>query len=575
VTASQGLSDSASGINDPTIDVAKRSVRSSVLLTAGNLTTTIVAVVASLLIARLLGPEGYGAFSLTITISILFAIFVDFGAVYAIQHNAAYYISKGDIATARRMTKSAIIFTLITGSILSFISFVLAPQLSLFVLHRVSLTPYVQIASVLILSQAIFNVTSIAFLGWGSPGYLSGMYVSQAILKLVIAPTLIVLGFGVLGAIVGHVVSYALIALVGVLAIYALKLRSIRSSNQVSNGSEVQSLEQKAAGNTDGKEQKTPSKNSFNTFVADVKEITSYGIPAYIGNGLYQFAIASFVLFLLSAFVSNTEIGYYSAAYNAAQPIVIVSSAIGLSLFSAFSSLDGMNKDSRSMFGYSVTYVSLVLMPLVLFAVGASGAIITTFYGSSYAPSAAIFPYLALSYLPAALGLTIFPSFFNGIGRTKLTLIVQVASSITVLLLAPVLELMGLAISGVIYALIAASLISALVGTYLVSHYANSHINYRAAARIFLASDISFVGIYLFQIAFHLEHLEALALDSIIFFGIYFNLIPILRALSLDDFERLRASSASLGSVKKPIELILAYETFLMKKTAALSESKT
>ncbi len=551
-------------------EVARRSVRSSLLLTAGNFGQAIILIIASLIIARLLGPDEYGVYSLALTLSILFSIFVDFGALYAIQRFSAFYLSKGDMVTARRMTKNAILFTLISGSILSTINFILAPGLSSFVLHRAGLTPEVELASVLVVGQSVFTAISLAFLGWGSSAYTSGMSISQSLVKLVTSPLLIILGFGVLGAILGHVLSYVLIALIGCVVLYLTKLTGKITTQTGSKAPESLAVSV-VAGNSASEE--LDPKSTFSYFISDVKEIVRYGMPAYIGNGISQFATASFVLFLLSAFVANAAIGYYQAAYNVAQGIVYVSSAIGYALFNAFSSLDGMRADVQTPFRYSVTYVSLVLMPLVLFSIAASNPIIVTLYGSTYSPSVSIFSYFALYYLPAGLGLTVFSSFFNGIGKTKLTLVVQLTSCAFIFFLAPVLELLGFGITGVLYSLIASSSVSAIVGTLLIRRYANAHIDFQAAARIFLASDVSFLVTYLLQSVIHLPHIEALIFDFVVFFGIYLTLVPLLRALSLGDFERLRASTGSLGVVRKPLDLILRYDIYLVKKTTAPVQS--
>ncbi len=559
--------------------IARQSVKSSVVLSSGYILQVVFAVAASLIIARLLGPEGYGVFSLTITLSILFAIFVDFGAIYAIQHNAAYYLARGELATARRMTKNAIIFTLLTGSGLSLASFLLASPLATFVLHRASLTPYVQISSPLILSQAVLTAVTLAFIGWRSPAYTTTLNIMQAALKLVLAPTLILLSFGVIGAITGHVLSYAVAATVGIILIFYAKLRTKKSAGQTVTATiPIASNDKVEANNGSSVESASRSQlqgSGFHLFISDVKEITSYGIPAYVGNGVYQFATASFVLFLLSAFVPDIAIGYYAAAYNAAQPILMVGNAIGLSLFAAFSSFDGLKADASTPFRHAVTYVSLVLMPMIMFAIGASRAIITTFYGSNYAPAATIFAYLALSYLPAALGLTIFPAFFNGIGRTRLTLAVQMASSTIVFTIAPLFEVFGFGISGVIYALILASIVAVVVGIYLARHYTHSRVDFRVVARIFVASDLSLIAIYLLGLVLgHLSHLETLALDFIIFFGLYLTLIPILRTISLDDYARIEASTSSLGFLKKPIRLLLRYEKYLVEKSSSRDTRK-
>jgi O-antigen/teichoic acid export membrane protein len=551
-----------------TAEVARKSARSSLLLTSGNLLQAVILAIVSFIIARLLGPQDYGIYSLALTPPLLFSIFVDLGAVYSIQRNAAYYISKGEISTARRMTRNAILFTLLTGSILALVSFSAASLLASTLLHRPSLTPYIEIASAVVLAQAIFVAATTAFLGWGSPGYTGGLNVLYSILKLGLITPLIVLGFGVVGAVVGYTSSYIVAAVIGLTAIYLAKLRvGITKERIGTEGAPKVPLSEfyPASG---GKE----SMSSISYFVADVREILRFGIPAYIGGGVFNFAINSFVLIVLSAFVSNEVVGYYQAAYNIITPISIVSMALGFSLFTAFASLDGMKADLNRPFKFSVTYSSLFLMPLVFFAIGASKAVVVVLYGSSYAPASATLILLALYLLPGAFGPAIFAAFFNGIGRTRLTLVFQLGASAIVFILAPTFGFLGLGLDGVIYSLIASGVVQAIVGTYLVMHYTHTHMEFQGVVRIFFASGLCFLAIFFVQSVIHLSPLTTLGVDLLVFLALYLTLIPALRAITVFDVERLEVSTGSLGPLRKPVRLIFRYETFMIKKTSPRKE---
>jgi stage V sporulation protein B len=416
----KGLSRQSEPANNSydNLGVARQSVKSSFLLTVGNFSQTIILAITSFIMARLLGPANYGAYSLAITVPLLFSIFVDFGAVYAIQRNASYYISKGDIATAKRMTNNAIIFTFFSGTLLSVLSFIGSSFLSSTLLHRISLTPYVEIASSLILTQALLTAATTAFLGWGSPGYSAALNILYSVLKLVLIPLLIISGFGLFGAILGYSLSYTVAAIIGCLAIYFIKLRDKIQGQHGELGNE--GATSVYALNLSGLRKRIGF--GISSFVSDVREIINYGVPAYLGRGISQFAGGSFVFFILSAFVPNEIVGFYQAANNIAVPLSIVSTSIGFSLFSAFSSLDAMRVNMQMPFRYSVNYVSLILMPLIFFSFGASNALVDSLYGLRYAPTSSIFSLLILSYLPNALGFGVFGWFFNGLGKTKLTL---------------------------------------------------------------------------------------------------------------------------------------------------------
>jgi O-antigen/teichoic acid export membrane protein len=550
------------------VDVAKRSVSSTILLSVGNFVQTGLLAVVSIVMARLLGPETYGEYNLAITPPLLFSIFVDFGAIYSVQRYASYYVSKGEFATARRMTRSAITLTLLTGSILTVVSLLASYSLSAIMLHRPSLAPYVEIASSVILTQTLFVCITIAFLGWNSPAYTSGLNILYAVLKFAVIGALLILGFGLFGAVVGYAISYSLAAIVGATTLYFVKLRETPAARNPPFFHEAGSSARSAMEELAGKQHKS----SWIIFFEDVKKILHFGVPAYIGGSVSQFATTSFVLIVLAAFVSNGEIGFYQAAYNVALPITIVATAIGFSLFSAFASLDGIQVDVFKPFRLAAKYVAIVMVPLVFFAIGASNAIVVTFYGSSYEASGSIYSLIALSILPLAVGPDIFTSFFNGIGKTKLTLVLQLIGSAVILTLAPAFGFLGLGVRGIIYSLIASSVIFAAVGSYLVKRYANSSIDFHAAGRILLVSAMCLLAMYIIQVSVHLLPYLLLVLDFGVFFGLYLTLLPILRALTPVDLQRIGISTSSLGLLRSLTSLVLRYETLLMKLTHQITE---
>ena len=75
-----------------------------------------------------------------------------------------------------------------------------------------------QLASLIIFAQAVFQASISALLGWSYMGDISITNVCQSILRLVIAVPLVVSGFAVFGALVGYVLSVALGGVVGLMS---------------------------------------------------------------------------------------------------------------------------------------------------------------------------------------------------------------------------------------------------------------------------------------------------------------------------------------------------------------------
>ena len=72
------------------LEVAVSSLKGSIFLFAGNLAATIIGAITSILIARLLGPDGYGLYTLVLTPASFLLLFSGFGVGAA----AVKYISE-------------------------------------------------------------------------------------------------------------------------------------------------------------------------------------------------------------------------------------------------------------------------------------------------------------------------------------------------------------------------------------------------------------------------------------------------------------------------------------------------
>ena len=515
------------------LDIAKRSVRGSLILFASNLTATVINAVSVFLIARLLGPTGYGTYSLALVIPGILQLFIGFGALPAVVRYAAYYTSIGRQDEAKRFTMNVIIFLFVTGTILTVISFLLAGSLSTLVLQRPDLGPYVQLTSVAVLGNTILQTATTAAIGWNWMTLSGSTSVSQALLKLALAPLLIITGFGITGALVGHVASFFLAGTIGVAILYLRRLRGF---------------------------------GSVRDFVADVKEMNVFGLPVYAGTVMAGLA-TSFVLVLLSRIASYAVYGYYQAAANFTVPITVLATAMISALFPAFASIDGIKGDVNQAFRHAYRFVAFLLTPLILFMIASAGPLIRIFYGAAYtSPNGGSIPYLqllAFAYLPIAFGYSVHPAFFNGFGRTRLTLVLYLTASVTLFLAAPLLAYTsGLGVDGLIYATFLSYFVAWAVGTFLAFRFMHAVLDIRSTGTILLASVIAFLATSFLPHAGSV--LATLVVNLVVFFGIYMTLAPLLRAVSRQDVDLLELTLSEPAFIGKIASPILRYERFLV-----------
>lgn len=515
------------------LDIAKRSVRGSLILFASNLAATAINALTVILVARLLGPTGYGIYSLALVIPGILQIFIGFGALPAVVRYTAYYTSLGRQDEAKRFTMNVMIFLFVTGTILTVVSFILAGSLSTLILQRPDLAPYVRLTSAAVFGTTILQTATISAIGWNWISLSGSASVSQALIKLALAPLLVIMGFGITGALVGHLTSLLLAGILGVTILY---LRRLKGSGSVRN------------------------------FVADVKTMNIFGIPVYVGTVIAGLA-TYFVFVLLARIATYAVYGYFQAAVNFASPIIILASAMVSTLFPAFASIDGVKADVNMAFRHAYRFVAFLLTPFILLMIAAAGPLVEIFYGVAYASSVPYLQLLAFAYLPIAFGFSVHPAFFNGFGRTRLTFVLYLASSTTLVLAAPLLaQTYGMGVDGLIYAFFISYFVAWAVGTYLAYRFLHAALDIQSTVKILLVSAVSYVAVIILPAtAFSVLTLAA---DIVVFFGIYLTLTPLVRAITKSDLDLVEITLSEPVFVARIASPLLRYERWLMSVRA-------
>jgi O-antigen/teichoic acid export membrane protein len=513
--------------------MATRSVRGSLVLFVGNFLAVGITAVTSIVIARLLGPNLYGFYSLALVIPNLLQLFVGFGVTTSVTRYSAYQLSLGNKADARRYTRNAIIFLLLVGLLFTLVDIVSADVLSSFLLQRPNLGPYVQLVSLAILGTTLFQAVTAAAIGWNRMGLSSVTTVLQSIAKLALSPALILIGFGVLGALVAQVASYAVAGVLGGILLFAV----------MTNGS-----------------------SSGGNFISDVREMLKYGLPVYAGALLTGLA-AYYVSIILAAIASNTTYGYYQTAYNFTQPINIISSATVGALFPTFAAIDGMGGDPKAVFRHVYKFIAFLMTPLVGFLAVSAPVLVTVLYGSSFSGSAGLLTLLSLANLPVALGYNVHPAFFNGFNRTRLTMYLGVASGTTLAVLAPVLAIyFGLGVPGLIYSIFISYFTGWTVGVVFAYTRMSSTMDSRPVIMILLSTSMASGAVYLMR-TIPINHVLLLVVELGVFLGVYVTVAPALKAITLWDVEILDKTFREIRVVGRFAGPLLQYERYVIKKT--------
>lgn len=490
--------------------------------------------------ARLLGPEQFGIYSLALVVPILLQTFTHFGTRTAVTRYVSYHTSIGETEKARRYAQAAIIFSILAGSIFTIVSYVGASWVATTLLHRPAISSYVALASLTILGQSLLLTGIAVYTGWNGMGRASATNVLQAGLKLIASPLLILLGFGISGAIVGHVASFVVAGSVSAALLYTWKIKlGIRS---------------------------------LSLFVADAKTMVKFGLLPFVGNAFAGLSIF-FVSVLLALVANNANVGYYQAASNMVVPLTLLTAATASALYPAFTSLHGTKGDTRLAFTISVKYSGYLIAPFVFLLAATAPNLVDIFYGTSFSPAGNFLILLSLAYSPILLGQTVIPNFFNAIGRTRLTLCVTGGGALAIFAIAPLLSVeLGMGVPGLIYSIFVSNSIIAVVGVLLAIKRRLGSVDFRSAAAVFASSVVGLTVCYL--VPFLGSHWLSFVAELLIFATIYLTLAPLFGAVSPADVGVISASLGEMPVVGRILAVVLSFEGHLASRGLARSREK-
>jgi O-antigen/teichoic acid export membrane protein len=528
-------------LTEEPVRVADDFARGSFFLSVGNFISTVISAIGVFIIAGLLGPELYGVYNLCFTIPTLLLLLVNLGVNEGLTKFSASLHTKGDTKKLANLIRHGIIFNFTIGLFFFLLCFVFSDSLATYVIARPEYGGYVRLASFAILLQALFNSANAVFIGFYKMQFNALSLIIAAIVKIIVSPLLIILGLAVLGALTGLVISYLVAAIFGIFVVYMKIYRSLER------------------------------KNEGNRFLGDTGQLLKYGFPLYAATILGGFC-SQFQNVILAFFTSDIEIGFFRAAQNFITLIGVVSISISTSVFPAFAKLENEHDRLKEFFSLSVKYTSLILLPVILIIIIFSHEIVSIIYGPAYTSTALYLALVVLQFLLVGIGAVILGSFFNGIGKTRITLQISLVNFVVFLSLASVFTgsygVYGLIISNLI-----ASFVSTVYGAFKAKREFAAKPNWEVTGRIYLASLISMVPAAVLEFFLFSSVLVKFVLGASVFVFLYLTLLPFLGILSLQELASLEShikKTKLLALIMKPIFLYELMLLGLLKKLNSL-----
>ncbi len=508
-------------------EMGKTSATGSVQLLVGVATSTIIMALGAIILGNLLSQDQYGLYAIALAPSILINLFRDWGINSAMTKQIASLRVLHRDEEIHDVIAAGMIFEVVSGLALSVLSFVLASVIASFY-NRPESASYIAIFSVTIISGSLLAASQAGFVGYERMELNSLTLISQAIVKTAIGPILVLLGYSVLGAVIGSALGSVGAGVIGVAIFYVILVRPL------------------------GKK-RTKSFHIMKT----LKGMLNYGLPLSISSILGGI-LPQIYAFMVIPLTTNTLYGNYAVAANFTVLLTFFTIPIATVMFPAFAKIDPENEPEllKNVYASSIKYASILVVPATMVLMILSGPMIGTLYPGKYPYGPFFQTLMVLNNLFVLVGSLSLGSFLTGLGKTRIPMYQSIATIIVGIALG-VLLIPTLGVTGLILAGLLAGIPSMIWALYWIWKHYSAKADFKSSAKILAASTIAAIAAYAPAILLNTANWLRLVIALAIFLVVYVLGAPLIGAVSQSDINNLRKMFSGLGLLSKIINVPL------------------
>lgn len=436
----------------------QESAKGSLVLLLGQMGATLISALGTIIIARILGSTDYGIVSIAqipITFTLLFLTNGVGAAITRFLAEARHNDREDEITS---IIYAGYLINVGIGLVATLTLYILAGLISDRVYERNELEQLIKILSLSVMGQSLLNTSLAVFSGYERMGKRSLFTIIYSVLKSLLGPALVFIGYGVVGAALGTSLPVLMTGMLAMILVWFIS-----------------------------RELSLPRPHSVSQ---NVSRIIKYAYPLFVSNILYG-SVINLLKFNLTLHVSATIIGNFAASTSFSVLLTLFTSPLSTATFPLLSKLK--NEDSTLRFVYQnvIKYETILIYPITSIIIALSDHIVDILYGSSYPLTSLYIRILMLQYFFVGLGDITSNNLLNSQGDTQITfrstLIFFILATPIGLLLIPRFGVIGLQFT--IYLIPKISLI--YKNWWIKKNYGIS-INFKEVFKILFSSTISF-----------------------------------------------------------------------------------
>ncbi|MBU2638683.1 MAG: flippase [Nanoarchaeota archaeon] len=480
--------------------------KGATLLLVGIVISKIFTYFYRVVIARYLGADIYGLFSIGLAvIGILLSISL-VGLPQGILRYVSYYYGKQDEKSVHAVINNAFKIILPLSLLFAFLLFIFAKWISIYFFHSPNIANVLKIMSFAIPLSALATGMDYSLQAFQKIKYLViARNIIEPVSKVILSLLIIFLGYGLIGIAFVYVFSLIVAAL-----LMAYFLRRTISFRKIVSASP--------------------------TFY---KRLLYFSLPLMLSDLFIALLLWSDTL-ILGYFVPAVQVGIYNAAIPTARLIYTIPVALRTLFIPTISGMYAQKKDFNSIYGTISKWMFLVGVPSVLLLCLYSRPILSILFGKVFIGGYLVLILIAISFFIHSLMLTS-ETILMIIKRTRLILLnTALAVSLNLLLnviLIPKYEILGAAIATSASFLLMSILIA--IETYYLTKLIPLKTDYLkclvSAALPF--GLLLYLGTYINTYTF-----VGLACLSAVYVGLYLILLKLTRALGAEEISLISAA---------------------------------
>jgi len=500
------------------LNLARVSAKGGFNILWGLTLSSIISAVGVMVVAGILSGEEFAILNIALIGPNLISTIKDLGIDQATIKYTTQYRTENDVEKLKNVINAGIVSEVLLGIVFTVISLILSGFMAN-ILERPAIVPLIQIASFIILADALLKVAKSVFIGYDKMNLHSVTSILYSLLKTGLMILLVTLRYGAYGAIIGNAVSYLSAGLVSIALLYLIIIKKLHKQK-----GQVQ-------------------------LVSTLKGMLNFGLPLSICIMLAG-VLSHFYSFLLAIYTTDLLYSNYQISLNFAVLVSIFATSVTTVMFPTFSKLKAHEDPEtvRSVFQYSVKYASLLIVPVTFAVMALSQPGVETLFQNKYEYAPFFLSLYVMSFLYTTIGNLSGGALIKSQGKTQVNMRLTILTFIVGIVLGVIL-IPQFGVLGLIATSLTAGMPSLIIALWWIHKNYKATVDWKSSTKILAASAFSAVVTYLVLNQVNLASWISLLLGAAVFLGTYMVTAPLIGAIDYNDTKNLQDMLKSLGPI--------------------------